>query len=108
MLDNKIAKVYYARVRGNFENCEGLKDGEIEIENLIYCISNIDAIWECNEEKNIKFEFRHKAKTAKTRFKFKFYDSESDTSVVKCYPLTGRTHQIRVHLKHLGFPIAND
>jgi 23S rRNA-/tRNA-specific pseudouridylate synthase len=29
-------------------------------------------------------------------------------SVVKCYPLTGRTHQIRVHLKHLGYPIAND
>ena len=29
-------------------------------------------------------------------------------SVIKCYPLTGRTHQIRVHLKHLGCPIAND
>jgi 23S rRNA-/tRNA-specific pseudouridylate synthase len=29
-------------------------------------------------------------------------------SVLKCYPLTGRTHQIRVHLKHLGYPIAND
>ncbi|KAI9596770.1 pseudouridine synthase [Syncephalis fuscata] len=30
------------------------------------------------------------------------------TSVVKCYPRTGRTHQIRVHLQHLGHPIAND
>merc|ERR1712118_194599 len=29
-------------------------------------------------------------------------------SVVRCFPLTGRTHQIRVHLQHLGLPIAND
>jgi tRNA pseudouridine synthase 9 len=27
---------------------------------------------------------------------------------LECKPLTGRTHQIRVHLKHLGYPIAND
>lgn len=30
------------------------------------------------------------------------------TSVVRCRPLTGRTHQIRVHLQYLGFPILND
>lgn len=30
------------------------------------------------------------------------------TSIVRCLPLTGRTHQIRVHLQYLGFPILND
>jgi hypothetical protein len=30
------------------------------------------------------------------------------TSVVECRPLTGRSHQIRVHLQYLGYPIAND
>ncbi|KAJ3159259.1 RNA pseudouridylate synthase domain containing protein 2 [Geranomyces michiganensis] len=30
------------------------------------------------------------------------------TSVVQCKPYSGRTHQIRVHLQFLGYPIAND
>ncbi|OKL57603.1 hypothetical protein UA08_06989 [Talaromyces atroroseus] len=29
-------------------------------------------------------------------------------SIVHCLPLTGRTHQIRVHLQFLGYPISND
>lgn len=29
-------------------------------------------------------------------------------SIVRCLPLTGRTHQIRVHLQFLGHPIQND
>ena len=29
-------------------------------------------------------------------------------SLVQCSPLTGRTHQIRVHLTSVGFPIAGD
>lgn len=30
------------------------------------------------------------------------------TSLVAARPLTGRTHQIRAHAQHAGFPIAND
>ncbi|KAF2490036.1 pseudouridine synthase [Lophium mytilinum] len=29
-------------------------------------------------------------------------------SILRCMPLTGRTHQLRVHLQFLGHPIAND
>ena len=49
---------------------------------------------------------RASGKEASTIFERIGYDGEY--SVVHCKPLTGRTHQIRVHLQHLGHPIAND
>ncbi|KAH8696690.1 putative DRAP deaminase [Talaromyces proteolyticus] len=35
-------------------------------------------------------------------------NEEDGYSIVHCLPLTGRTHQIRVHLQFLGYPISND
>jgi len=29
-------------------------------------------------------------------------------SLLQCQPLTGRTHQIRVHAEHMGYPLAGD
>ncbi|KAG0708548.1 pseudouridine synthase [Suillus ampliporus] len=46
--------------------------------------------------------------SAKTIFNRLHYDSATNTSVLRCRPMTGRSHQIRVHLQYLGHPIAND
>ena len=31
-----------------------------------------------------------------------------NAALIQCQPLTGRTHQIRVHLSHIGYPIIGD
>jgi len=45
---------------------------------------------------------------ARTIFRRLSYHARTDTSVILCRPITGRSHQIRVHLQFLGHPIAND
>ena len=35
-------------------------------------------------------------------------DEASCTSLLVCEPVTGRSHQLRLHLQRIGYPIAND
>ncbi|HEX8521060.1 MAG TPA: RluA family pseudouridine synthase [Tepidisphaeraceae bacterium] len=49
---------------------------------------------------------KHGGRPARTEWKlgetFRHY------SLLRCFPKTGKTHQIRVHLKHAGLPLAID
>lgn len=40
--------------------------------------------------------------------KYKVLWNRKGMSLVKCSIMTGRTHQIRVHMKHIGCPLAGD
>lgn len=52
--------------------------------------------------------FLSRPQTSISAFRSLGYCPASDTSLVECRPLSGRTHQLRLHLQFLGTPIAND
>mmetsp|Transcript_54519 Transcript_54519/g.152022 ORF Transcript_54519/g.152022 Transcript_54519/m.152022 type:complete len:476 (-) Transcript_54519:92-1519(-) len=73
-------------------------DGAVRLCCPLRCVSHRDGVHECHPE----------GRPAITIFACVGYDDASNTSLVKCSPVTGRTHQIRIHLQQLGYPIAND
>ncbi|KAJ2931550.1 hypothetical protein H1R20_g5614, partial [Candolleomyces eurysporus] len=87
-----VKKEYVARVRGKFP------EGELICEQPLLTV-----------DRQMGLNIVHpEGKPAKTVFNLIRYDDNTDTSVVKCEPHTGRSHQLRVHLQYLGYPIAND
>ncbi|HHH20266.1 MAG TPA: RNA pseudouridine synthase [Campylobacterales bacterium] len=55
-----------------------------------------------------KVSIDQEGKASKTVFTPLFYDKGLDATLVQCKPLTGRTHQIRLHLFHVKHPILGD
>jgi len=53
----------------------------------------------------MKVDARH-GKEAETRFRV--LQSKGDITLVEAHPVTGRTHQIRVHLAESGHPVVGD
>ncbi|MGX7592012.1 RluA family pseudouridine synthase [Candidatus Karelsulcia muelleri] len=88
---NLIKKKYIALVNGNLEKKQ------------ITIYSNI--IRNRNKNYNMAIaKFRGKVCLST----FKVIERLKDITVLKCLLYTGRTHQLRVHLKQLGHPIFND
>ncbi len=90
----KVRKTYLAIVEGVPEYKEALIDVPIER----------------NPKAPQTFIARAGGKVAKTYYKcLKSFENGSKTySLLELTPETGRTHQLRVHLKHIGHPIAGD
>jgi len=47
-------------------------------------------------------------KPSQTHYKVLSYDAATNSTSVELAPITGRTHQLRVHLQSLGHPILGD
>ncbi|WP_412103167.1 RluA family pseudouridine synthase [Polaromonas sp. SM01] len=47
-------------------------------------------------------------KPSKTRWQVQHYDDAADCTRLRLEPITGRSHQLRVHLQALGHPILGD
>ncbi|OGV89956.1 hypothetical protein A2Z41_02910 [Microgenomates group bacterium RBG_19FT_COMBO_39_10] len=88
--ERKVEKCYLALVHGKIEPKEGVI--EVPVSRSPY-----------NRQ---KFGVFLGGRPAKTGYKVKKY--YSDYSLLELFPKTGRTHQIRVHLKHLGHSVVAD
>ena len=51
---------------------------------------------------------REQGKSARTMIRAVRYLPEFDATLVAALPVTGRTHQIRLHMAHIGHPILGD
>jgi tRNA pseudouridine32 synthase/23S rRNA pseudouridine746 synthase len=47
-------------------------------------------------------------KPSLTRYKVLHYDDETNSTRIELEPITGRSHQLRVHMASLGHPILGD
>ncbi|PPE04499.1 23S rRNA pseudouridine 1911/1915/1917 synthase [Entomoplasma ellychniae] len=89
--DHKIYKEYIALVWGNIEEEKGVIDAPIGRHQ--------------NDRKKMMVTNKN-SKYAKTNFEV--LERFENTTLVKCWIETGRTHQIRVHFNFIKFPIVND
>ncbi len=89
-MDRDIQKVYFAIIHGQMPSREGVIEAPVD-----------RLPW--NKE---RFGIVPGGKSAVTAYRV--LESYGSYQLIACYPKTGRTHQIRVHLKYLNRPILGD
>jgi 23S rRNA pseudouridine1911/1915/1917 synthase len=97
MFENRqFHKTYLAQVRGRLENCISID------KSIAKSAGNISLKMACFAKNNAL------GKQSTTHIQPLFFNKKDNTTLVKAVPITGRQHQIRVHLDAIGHPILGD
>lgn len=87
----QVRKVYLARVRGRLEPKEGRVDLPLTVD------------WPNRPRQHVNHDTGRPAVTD-----WRVVRAREDESRVRLMPLTGRSHQLRVHMAEIGHPILGD
>ena len=88
--ESPIQKTYHALVFGNWEENEGIIDAPIARKPL----------------PSLLREVREDGKESVTEYRV--LERFGNFTKLELHPITGRTHQLRVHCAHMGYPILGD
>jgi len=96
--DKKIQKTYFAIVFGIFGEKEGIVDAPIARATSF-------------KKQKIAFgKYKGNSKESQTQYRVlgEYLLDDMEFSLVELKPKTGRMHQIRVHMAHIGHPLVGD
>ena len=115
MTNGQVRKLYLAQVRGRFYvrspgDAAEATPISLSIGRCVWVgeVLQIEAAIETADPANGLRAATAKGKPSCSHFRLVSYDPVADTSLVACFPITGRNHQLRVHLQLLGYPILGD
>jgi RluA family pseudouridine synthase len=105
----------FAKSRGVVETCSKMFEGRQMEKTYLAVVSGrpLDGEWTCQlklapDPKRVgrmRVDARH-GKPAETHFRL--LKTHENYSLIEARPVTGRTHQIRVHLAETGLPVVGD
>jgi tRNA pseudouridine32 synthase/23S rRNA pseudouridine746 synthase len=91
--ERKVKKLYMAMIIGLLEPAIGVID------------LPLGADWPNRPRQKVDFAV---GKSSLTHYRLLAHDTATNTSRVELAPVTGRTHQLRVHMAAIGHPIVGD
>lgn len=97
--ENKMQKYYYAAVEGVIPDSQS--DKEVHLTDYLFKDAKAGRALVVTEKTK-------DAKKAELSYQAVVSDKEAGRSLLKIHLLTGRFHQIRAQLSHMGYPIIND
>lgn len=96
--DREIHKQYEAMVHGIVMHADGLDNwGEIDLPLILD--------WPQRPRSKVDHDA---GKPSRTRWQVMTHNIQHDTTRVQLEPVTGRSHQLRVHMEAVGHPIIGD